>query len=57
LAELERLLRFQVPEAREVEAYIVRDKKGRILARTREELEESEREERGKREEEEKISS
>lgn len=34
------MLRFQVPEAREVEAYLVRDPKtGKIMARTKEELE------------------
>jgi len=41
LAERERLLRFDLPEVREVRAYFVRDPEtGRILARTEEELEE-----------------
>jgi len=40
LEELERLLRFEVPEAKEVEAYIVRDPQGVIRARTVEKLEE-----------------
>lgn len=46
--ELKPLLAFKVPEVKEVEAYLVRDKKGRILARTREELEEVKRSEKEK---------
>jgi len=43
LAGRERLLRFDLPEVTEVEAYFVRDPEtGRILARTEEELEEIE---------------
>jgi len=46
----ERLLKFKVPEVKDVEVYIVRLADGRIVARTAEELEESkeEGEEKGK---------
>jgi len=40
LPEPEKLLQFQLPEVAQIEAYFVRDAEGRILARTREELEE-----------------
>lgn len=40
MAEPERLLRIQLPEPQEVEAFLVRLSDGRVVARTAEELEE-----------------
>lgn len=39
MAELEKLLAFQVPEVKDVKIYAVRTKDGKVLARTEEELE------------------
>lgn len=39
MAELERLLAFQVPEVKDLKIYAVRTKDGKIIARTEEELE------------------
>jgi len=44
----EKLLQFKVPEIKNVEVYIVRLSDGRIVARTREELEEVKEEEKEK---------
>jgi hypothetical protein len=38
LPEPEKLLQFKLPEVKEVEAYFVRLKDGRVVARTAEEL-------------------
>ena len=40
MMEQERLLKFRVPEVGDVDVYLVRLPDGRIVARTREELEE-----------------
>jgi hypothetical protein len=45
LEERERLLRFRFPEVREVEVFLVRLEDGRIVARTKEELEPEKKEE------------
>lgn len=42
--EPERLLRFKVPQVENKEVYVVKLEDGRIVARTREELEEEEEE-------------
>jgi len=47
LAEQERLLRFTVPEVREVKAYVLKTKDGKFIARTEEELKEAEEKEKG----------
>lgn len=38
MLEPEQLLHFTVPEAREIKAYLVRTKEGKIIARTEDEL-------------------
>jgi len=45
LEERERLLRFRFPEVQEVEVFLVRLEDGRIVARTKEELEREKKEE------------
>ena len=47
----EKLLEFKVPEVKDVEVYILRLSDGRIVARTREEIEEVKEEETEKKEE------
>ena len=37
--EIEKLLEFQLPERTDVNVYLVKDKDGKIIARTEEELE------------------
>lgn len=44
MPEFEKLLHFEVPEARDIKAYVVRTKEGKILVRTEEELHEMEKE-------------
>jgi len=44
--EPEELLRFDVPEVEETEVYLLKDEEGRIIARTKDELEKKKEEKR-----------